>query len=195
MQGSRLTKGTRFLCAALVVAALGVASQAQRARTVATPQPTPVAAAAPAPAAVTAKYEGGVTGYMRKQTGTLAFDDAGERIVFKDKTQHEYFSLPYKSFAAIWGDTRAVTSTAARVVGAVPLYGIGLTSLLMPKNKQRFLVIQFDDPDTKISGTTSFKMENKETVASILSALAQKAAMTPRGEAYIRATAATNSKP
>jgi hypothetical protein len=174
----------QILCAASLVLALTAAAQAQRPRTI---DRSAQSSSAPAPASVKAKYEGGVTGYMKKQTGTVNFDDAGARLVFKDKDAREYFSIPYKSFAAAWSDTHAVTSTAAKVVSAVPLYGIGLTSLLMPKNKQRFLVIQFDDPDTRMSGTTSFKMENKELVASVLSALAQKAELKPRGEAYIRA--------
>lgn len=194
MRPFSLTRGFQFLCAAIFVVSLAAATtQAQRARTMATPQPTPDAQPAPAPASVKAKYEGGVTGYMKKQTGTLFFDDNSRRLVFKDKYQREYVSLPYKALAAIWSDTKAVTSNAARVVSAVPLYGIGLTSLLMPKNKQRFLVLQFDDPDTKIQGTTSFKLENKETVASVLNTLAQKADLKPRGEAYIRPP--TNAKP
>jgi hypothetical protein len=184
----------QILCAASLVLALTVAAQAQRPRTIdrsAQASATP----APAPASVKAKYEGGVTGYLKKQTGTVNFDDAGQRLVFKDKDAREYFSLPYKSFAAAWGDTRAVTSNAARVVGAVPIYGIGLTSLLMPKNKQRFLVIQFDDPDTRLSGTTSFKMENKELVASVLNTLAQKAELRQRGEAYIRPPQTADKNP
>jgi hypothetical protein len=182
-----MIKRIQILCAAVLVCSLGtVAAQAQRPRSIdrsAQSSSTP----APAPASVKAKYEGGVTGYLKKQTGTVNFDDAGARLVFKDKLMHEYFSIPYKSFAAAWGDTRAVTSNAARVVGAVPIYGIGLTSLLMPKNKQRYLVVQFDDPDTRMSGTTSFKMENKELVNSVLNTLAQKAELRQRGEAYIRA--------
>jgi hypothetical protein len=180
----------QILCALALIVASCAAAEAQRQRTVsqssatASPTPTPP----PAPATVKAKYEGGYTTYTKKQTGTINFDDENARLIFKDKDQHEYFSLPYKSFAAIWGDTRAVTSNAARVVGAVPIYGIGLTSLLMPKNKQRYLVLQFADPDTSAQGTTSFKLENKDVLASVLHTLAQKAAMKPRGDGFIRAT-------
>ncbi|MFL6231057.1 MAG: hypothetical protein ACJ741_19955, partial [Pyrinomonadaceae bacterium] len=181
-----MSKRIQILSAAALCCALAAsAAQAQRPRTIDHSAPTS-ATTPPAPASVKAKYEGGVTGYLKKQTGTVNFDDAGARLVFKDKDAREYFSLPYKSFAAAWSDTHAVTSTAAKVVSAVPLYGIGLTSLLMPKHKERFLVIQFDDPDTRLSGTTSFKMENKELVASVLNTLAQKAELTARGEAYIR---------
>jgi hypothetical protein len=173
-------------CAGIVVAQRSRAVTQTSASTTTPPQP--------APASLKAKYEGGVAAYTKKQTGTLNFDDAGQRLIFKDKYQREYLSLPYKSFSAIWGDTRAVTSNAAKVVGAVPIYGIGLTSLLMPKNKQRYFVLQFDDPDTKINGTTSFKLENKEVLASVLNTLAQKTGMKPRGDGYIRDAQGT-SKP
>jgi hypothetical protein len=188
-------KRFQITCAvAVVVLALAASSQAQRLRSVnGAQQPAPPANPAPAPASFKAKYEGGFTGYQRKQTGTLNFDDASARLVFKDKYMREYFSLPYKSLAAVWGDTRAVTSNAARVVGAVPVYGIGLTSLLMPKSKHRYLVAQFDDPDTKLTGATSFKLESKELLASVLAALAQKAELKPRGEGFVRLTGATKT--
>ena len=184
-------KRFKILCAAAAFALAAPSSHAQRPRGASeSQQPAATAGATPAPApaptSFKAKYEGGFTGYQKKQTGTLSFDDAGARLVFKDKYMREYFSLPYKSLAAIWGDTRAVTSNAARVVGAVPVYGIGLTSLLMPKNKQRYLVAQFDDPDTKLVGATSFKVESKELLASVLATLAQKAELSRRGEAFIR---------
>lgn len=185
-------KRFQILCAVVIVCALAGSSPAQRPRgsVSGSQQPAPSAHPAPpppaaAPASFKAKYEGGYTGYQKKQTGTLNFDDAGARLVFKDKYMREYFSLPYKALAALWGDTRAVTSNAARVVGAVP-YGIGLASLLMPKSKSRYLVAQFDDPDTKMTGATSFKLESKELLASVLAALAQKAELKPRGEAFIR---------
>ena len=194
MRVSVLQRGARFLFAAIAVAALAAAADAQRAHTVATPQPTPPPAAAPAPASVTAKYEGGVTGYMKRQTGMLFFDDNAERLVFKDKYQREYFSLPYKSFAALWGDTKAARTKTGSVVSSIPMpYGANMLGLLM-REKRRYLVVQFDDPDTKIGGVTSFKLENKETLASVLSTLAQKAGMTARGEAYVRTTP-TASKP
>ena len=185
-------KRFQIMCAAAVVCALAAPTRAQRPRSTnesqqpaasAHPAPPPPP---PAPASFKAKYEGGFTGYQKKQTGTLNFDDAGGRLVFKDKYMREYFSLPYKSLAALWGDTRAVTSNASRVVGAVPIYGIGLASLLMPKSKSRYLVAQFDDPDTKMVGATSFKLESKELLASVLATLAQKAELKPRGEAFIR---------
>jgi hypothetical protein len=184
----------QLLCAlAVVVLALSVNASAQRSRTVAQSQTAaPASNVAPAPASLKAKYEGGYTAYTHKQTGTLNFDDASSRLVFKDQTQHEYFSIPYASLAAIWSDTHAVTSTTARVIGAVPIFPVSMASLLVPKNKQRYLVLQFDDPDTKINGTTSFKLENKEMLASVLNTLAQKSSMKPRGDGFIRATQTTD---
>ncbi|HEX8164079.1 MAG TPA: hypothetical protein VF538_19565 [Pyrinomonadaceae bacterium] len=192
-------KRFQILCAAVFVCALSAAANAQRAPVAGQPQqPAPTRPAppppAPAPASFKAKYEGGFSGYQKKQTGTLNFDDASERLVFKDKYMREYFSLPYKALAALWGDTRAVTSNAARVVGVAP-YGIGLASLLMPKNKKRYLVAQFDDPDTKMTGAVSFKLENKELLASVLATLAQKAELKQRGEGYVRLTGAEGKTP
>jgi hypothetical protein len=189
----------QILGALALVVASSAAAEAQRQRAVtqshpsATTSPTPTPP--PAPATVKAKYEGGYTAYTKKQTGTINFDDGGQRLIFKDKDQREYFSVPYKSLSAIWGDTRAVTSNAARVVGAVPIYGIGLTSLLMPKNKQRYLVLQFQDPDTNAQGATSFKLEDKEILASVLHTLAEKAAMKPRGDGFIRPTQSADKTP
>lgn len=182
-------KRLQVLSALALLCALSTAAHAQRPRAAGdAQQPATATTPSPAPTTVKAKYEGGYTGAAIKQTGTLVFDDANGRLLFKDKFQKEYVSLPYKSLAAVWGDKRAVTSTAARVVGAAP-YGIGLASLLMPKSKSRYLVVQFDDPDTKVQGTTSFKLQNKEMLASVVNTLAQKAALRARGDAFIRAPA------
>jgi hypothetical protein len=54
------------------------------------------------------------------------------------------------------------------------------------KKKYRYLTMQYKDPDTKVEGVTSFKVDGKEMLASILEALARKAELTPRGEAYVR---------
>lgn len=180
-------KRTCVLLALPLFFALAPAARAQRPRTVGeTQQPAATPTPPPAPQSVKAKYEGGYTGYMKKQTGTLLFDDASRRLVFRDKYQREYFSLPYGALAAIWGDTHAVRPTAARVVGAVPLpYGVNMLSLLA-RQKLRYLVVEYADPDTKVQGGTSFKLENKEMLASVLNTLAQKAELVPRGEAFIR---------
>ena len=175
--------------AALLVACLAGGASAQRAHTVADPSATasaksaPTPSAAPAPQSVKAKYEGGIFGFNKRQTGTLNFDDASSRLIFRDKQQKEYISIPYKSIAAAYADTRSRRPTAASVIGSASLYTL---PALLIKKKYRYLTMQFSDPDTQVSGVTSFKMENKEILESILGAIAHKAELTPRGEAYVR---------
>jgi hypothetical protein len=132
---------------------------------------------------VKAKYEGGIFGYTKKQTGTLNFDDEGQRLVFRDKMQKEYISIPYKSIAAAYADTQSRRPTAASVLGSASIYT--LPALLIRK-KYRYLTMQFNDPDTQVQGVTSFKVDNKQILETILAAVAHKAELTPRGEAYVR---------
>jgi len=54
------------------------------------------------------------------------------------------------------------------------------------KKKYRYLSLNYADPDTNASGITSFKLENKEILSSVLNTLAEKAGLTQRGEGYIR---------
>lgn len=175
------------LAALALCLSLAGQAQAQRARTVSEPaKASPTPAPPPAPPTITAKYEGGITGFMKKQTGTLNFNDEERRLVFRDKQGREYLSIPYKSIAGIWGDTKAQRTTAGSVVGAIPLpYGVNMLGLLM-REKRRYLVLQFQDPDTQAQGVTSFKLPSKELLASAIYTLGQKADLTQRGEAYIR---------
>jgi hypothetical protein len=57
---------------------------------------------------------------------------------------------------------------------------------LLSRKKMRYLVMQFNDADTRNTGVTSFKLETKELVASVLSSLADKAGLEPRGDGYVR---------
>lgn len=190
---------TAVFAALLLLSLAATAAVAQRPRVAAD---TPAAAAdpkaaptPPAPASFKAKYEGGVPGYMKKQTGTLHFDDAGRRIVFRDKQGREYFSLPYTAVASVWPDKVARRTTAGTVVTYIPLpYGANLAGLLM-REKQRYLVVQYDDPDTEARGVTSFKIDGKQLLASALHTLATKAELKPRGEAYVRDRNAASSTP
>jgi hypothetical protein len=184
--------------ALLLILLTAASSQAQRPRVNADAPGQPPAAPtpAPAPASVKAKYEGGVTGFMNKQTGTLQFNDEEQRLIFREKTGREYLSLPYKSLAAIWPDKKAQRSTAGTVVSAVPLpYGANMLGLLM-REKLRYLVVQFDDPDTHVQGVASFKLGSKQLLNSVLHTLAGKANLKPRGESFIRGkdTAAADDK-
>jgi hypothetical protein len=149
------------------------------------------APARPAPPTVKVKYEGGVLGFT-KQDGWLSFDDLNRRLVFKNKQQRELFSLSFDAVLAAWPDTKSRRSTAGQVIAATVPYGLGLPGLLM-KSKSRYLVVQYRDPDTSAEGVTSFKMEDKELVASVLDTLAQKAALTQRGDAYVRRGNATTT--
>jgi len=179
--------------------ALAPAALAQRPRSVAGPAapsataPNPAPATAPAPSTVKAKYEGGMLGY-RKADGFILFDDVNRRLVFQDKTRREVFSLGYDVMLALWPDTKSRTSTAGRVIAGVAPYGLGLPALLM-KNKTRYLVVQYNDPDTSAEGVTSFKLDSKELLQSVLHTLGQKAEMTARGDAYVRRKEATSKTP
>ncbi len=178
--------------AALLLMLSAVSAQAQRPRVPADSPATPASAPTPAPApqSVKAKYEGGVTGFMKKQTGTLQFHDEEQRLIFREKTGREYLSLPYKSLAAIWPDKKARRTTAGTVVSNIPLpYGANMLGLLM-REKVRYLVVQYDDPDTRVQGVTSFKLDSQQLLNSVLHTLAGKAELKPRGESYIRSRGA-----
>jgi hypothetical protein len=187
----------------LIISLAGGDALAQRARTISDPPARPGSATLPPPQApgavadapappppanmpktVKAKYEGGIFGYNKKQTGTLNFDDESGRLVFRDKTQKEYISIPYKSIAAVYSDTKSARPMAATVIGSVPsIYALPARFI---RKKSRYLTMQFSDPDTRVSGVTSFKMDNKELLETVLAAIAHKAELTARGEAYVR---------
>lgn len=153
-------------------------------------QPRPVenarsaAKAKPAPESFPAKYEGGMFGFNDKETGTLKFDDANDRMVFLGKEQKESFSIPYASLLVIYPQSQSVTSTTGNVISHIPLPGAGLAGFI--KEKRRYLIVQFEDPDIDVKGAVNFKLEDKELLDSVLQTLADKAKLTQRGEAYYR---------
>ncbi|HKO35778.1 MAG TPA: hypothetical protein VJV21_04825 [Pyrinomonadaceae bacterium] len=164
-----------------VINALPVA--AQRPRTaddnpnqVVTPPP-------PAPSTVKAKYEGGVFGYNKKKTGKLTIDNANSRLVFKDDKGKEMFHIPYGSITGAYGDSHYKRPAAATVISHVPLYGIPASFI---KTKVRYLTIQYDDPDSKAAGVTSFRLDNKDLLDSVLYTVATQAGLKKRGDIYIR---------
>ena len=182
---------------ALLLAVLASAALGQSPRVVTEPeQPAKAASQAPAPQSVKVKYEGGILGYHKKMDGTLFFDDQNQRLLVRDKVQREVFSIPYQSIAAAFADTRSKRPTATDVLGSVSIYTYPARFI---KKKYRYLTLQYNDPDTEVAGTTSFKMENKEILASVLNSLANKAGLTPRGEVFVRrkssATGAKTSSP
>ena len=138
----------------------------------------------PAPQSFSARYEGGMFGYDDRREGTLKFDDANRRLVFLDKTNKELFGVSYASMLVIYPQSKSVTSTTGNVVKNLPLPGAGLAGLI--KEKRSYLVLNYNDADVDVKGTMSFKIENRELLDSVLVTLAEKAALTQRGDAYFR---------
>lgn len=139
----------------------------------------------PAPPFFKAKYEGGMFGYSKKETGTLKFDDANSRLVFFGKDQKEWFGIPYNALQVIYPNSRAETANGGRVIEYIPLPGSFLGGFI--KNKRRYLVAQFADPDIEDArGTLSFKLDNQDLLDSVLQTLAEKAKLTQRGDAFYK---------
>jgi hypothetical protein len=169
----------------LLTAGMCVVVSAQRPRDIQTTKPTDASKAVPAPAPQTmkAKYEGGIFGYNRTMDGTLSFDDPNGRLLFRNKEQREVFFIPYNAVNSAFADTKKRRPSAATVASNVPYFGFPFGFI---KTKVRYLTLQYNDPDTRVSGVTSFRLDNKDLVDSVLFTLANKAGLTPRGEVYIR---------
>lgn len=172
----------KLLFLSAIVCALATVGFAQ-------PRPMEKPAAKPAvksppPSSVPAKYEGGMFGFSDRLEGTLKLDDVNSRLVFYGKDEKEKFGIPYDSLLVIYPQSKSVTSTTGNVVKNVPLPGAGLAGYL--KEKRQYLIIQFDDPDVDTKGTVNFKLDNKELLDSVLAALADKASLQQRGDAYYR---------
>jgi len=179
-----------LLAAALLLPFVGSVA-AQRARTIGgEPQKQPVTQGVvtptppTAPSTVKVKYEGGVIGY-RKSDGTLSFDDEYRRLVFRDKLGKEMFSVPYDVVMIATADTQSRRPMAGTIIASTVPYGLGLPALLF-KKKHRYLNLQYRDPETSAEGMASFKLGDKDLLASVLYTLAKKAGLTQRGEAFIR---------
>ena len=166
-----------FVCAL----ALGVAAQP---RPVDRESSTAAAKIKPAPASFRAKYEGGLFGFSNKEMGTLKFDDANERIVFYNMEQKELFGIPYGSLVVVSPQSKSVTSNTGHVVRNLPLPGSILGGFI--KEKRRYLILQFNDPDADMRGVVNFKLDNKELLDSVIETLGLKAKLTQRGDAYYR---------
>jgi len=137
----------------------------------------------PAPKSTKAKYEGGVFGYKKTMEGILTFDDENNRLIFKDNKPPKEISIPYAAINSAFADTQKQRPAAATVASHVPFYGWPAGFI---KTKVRYLTIQFEDPDSKVSGVTSFKLENKDVLDAVLDALAEKTGMTKRGDIYVK---------
>src|SRR6267142_4001331 len=138
----------------------------------------------PAPQTVKAKYEGGVFGYNKKMDGTLSFDDTNQRLVFRNEKQKEILFVPYSALTGAYGDTHSVQPAAATVAGSLPsIYAYPARFI---KTKVRYLTLQYRDPDSNVAGVTSFRLENKDILDSVLNTLAGKAGLSRRGEVFVR---------
>ena len=166
----------------LLLGALFTGAYAQRPRSIES-EPAKTSAT-PAPTTVKAKYEGGVFGYTKTMEGTLMLDDANSQLLFKDKKTTKQIHIPYSAVTSAFADTQKRQPTAATVASQVPLiYSLPAHFI---KTKVQYLTIQYSDPDSQQSGITSFKLENKELVNSVLVTLAEKAGMTQRGDIYVK---------
>jgi len=174
----------KFTGTLLLTAVMAATVCAQRPRAIEKTVPTDATKAAPpaAPQTMKAKYEGGVFGYNKTMEGTLSFDDTNQRLLFR-KDQKAIFFIPYKAVNSAFADTQKRRPGAATVAQHVPFYGWPLGFI---KTKVRYLTLQYSDPDTNVSGVTSFRLDNKDMVDSAVFTLASKAGLVPRGEIYIR---------
>ena len=185
----------KIISTLLLLGALLTGAYAQRPRSM-DPQPAPKPATAPKPApapkTVKAKYEGGVFGYTKTMEGTLTFDDANNRLVFKDKKPPKEISIPYEAITSAFSDSKKVQPAAATVAQNVPsIYSLPARFI---KHKVRYLTLQYSDPDSNVSGITSFKISDKDLLESVLVTLAEKANMTLRGDVYVKKKPEDSSK-
>jgi len=147
---------------------------------------------APAPQTMKAKYEGGVFGYNKTMEGTLTFDDANRRLLFRNKHQKEVLFIPYSAVTSAFSDTQKRQPKAATIASAIPvIYALPARFI---KTKVRYLTLQYSDTDTNVSGITSFRLANKDLVDSVVYALANKAGLTPRGGIYVRKADSAEAK-
>ena len=181
--------------AALILLMLGIVAvdvQAQKPRAIDPNATKSAAKVAPAPQTVKAKYEGGVFGYRKTMEGTLTFDDTNSRLVFK-KDQKEMFFIPYSAVTTAFADTQKRRPAAATVISAIPvIYALPAQFI---KTKVRYLTLNYYDQHTHVTGITSFRLENKEILASVVQTLAEKAGMVAQGEIYVKARPEDTDKP
>ena len=176
----------KLLVVMILTLAAATAAYSQRPREIeksSTPTDASKATPRPAPQTMRAKYEGGVFGYPKTMEGTLSFDDTNKRLLFKNKQQKEVLFVPYAAVLSAFADTQKRRPAAATVASHIPYIGLPLGFI---KTKVRYLTLQYNDPDTNVSGVTSFRLDNKELVESAVYTLANKAGLTARGELYVK---------
>ena len=181
-----------FFCAALFAFSLNASAQVRPIEKNETKDAAATMARTPAPASFEAKYEGGMFGFNDKQKGTLKFDDVNERLVFYGENQKELFAIPYGSMLVVSPQSKSVRSTAGTVVSVIPLPGARLAGLL--REKRRYLLVSFNDPDSDVRGLANFKLDNKQMLESVVRTLGGKAKLTQRGDAYYRPRSASRTE-
>ena len=167
-----------------VVAALFTVTGSAQPRPIERTASTPAAGKVQLPTSVEARYEGGMFGFSQKEKGQLKFDDMNERLVFYGEDGKEKFSIPFSAMLVVYPQSKSVTSTTGNVVSHIPLPGAGLAGFI--KEKRRYLIMQIEDPDADVKGVVNFKLESKDLLDSMLAAIAQKAKLEQRGDAYYR---------
>ncbi|MEO7970654.1 MAG: hypothetical protein ABI698_05090 [bacterium] len=171
----------KFVSILFLTALASLSISAQRPRAVDTATDASKATPAPPPQTMKAKYEGGVFGYNHTMEGTLNFDDTNSRLLFR-KDGKEVFFIPYNAVTSAFSDTQKKRPGVATVASSAPyLFPLGWL-----KTKVRYLTVQFNDPDTQVSGITSFRLENQSILDSALYALARKSGLTQRGQIYVK---------
>jgi hypothetical protein len=123
----------------------------------------------------------------------LTFDDDNKQLLFKDKKPPKEIHIPYEAITSAFADTQKRRPAAATVASHIPLI-YAPNPLGYIKTKVQYLTLQYYDPDSKVSGITSFKLENKEVLAQVLKALVDKTGMTQRGDIYVKKRAEDSSK-
>ena len=184
----------KLIATLFLTLAMAVVVCAQRPRAIDNAPATDATKATPAPAPQTmkAKYEGGVFGYNKTMEGTLTFDDANRRLLFRNKHQKDVLFIPYSAVTSAFSDTQKRQPRAATIASAIPvIYALPARFI---KTKVRYLTLQYSDTDTNVSGTTSFRLANKDLVDSVVYALANKAGLSPRGEIYVRKADSAEAK-
>ncbi len=179
-------RGLRSVSSIALVVIVAGAALAQRPRTMTqdtAEASTNIPPPPPAPETVTAKYEGGVFGYNKKIDGTLSFDEVNQRLVFRDSKKKEILFVPYSAITGAYADTHAVQPAAASVASHIPY--VGLPASLI-KTKVRYLTVQYSDQDSNAAGVTSFRLENKDILDSVLNTLAGKAGLNKRGDVFVK---------
>lgn len=131
------------------------------------------------------RYEGGVFGASGKETGTLWFDDANQRLVFSRPGEKEMFSIPYEALLTVFPDSKDSVPQAGKIIGATGLPGTGLAGLF--NKSTTYANLTFEDPDFDAKATTSFRFDKKEMLLAFVHKLGAKAKMKQRGDAYYKA--------